>query len=227
MKTDSEIQRDVMDELKWEPFLQSNEIGVSVKNGVVTLSGTLDSLLKKSAAEKAAKRVSGVRAVAEDIEIRPSGLLAKNDTEIAQAVLNALKWHSAVKEERIKIKVEDGVVTLDGEVDWEFQRSSAVLQIENLIGVKRIVNNISIKANLPVKEIRQKISAAFHRSATIDSEKINLEVSGNKVTLKGKVRSWAEKNDAENAVWASPGVSRVENQLEIESDIYALRTASV
>lgn len=222
MKTDSEIQKDVMDELKWEPFLQSSEIGVAAKNGVVTLSGTVDTYLKKSQAEKAAKRVAGVKAVAEDIEVKYMGDFIKNDTEIAQAVLNALKWHSAVNEEKIKVKVEDGVVTLDGEVDWEFQRNSAVLQIENLIGVKRIVNNITIKTSLPVKEIKQKISSAFHRSATIDADKIRIETTGSKVTLKGKVRSWAEKKDAANAVWAAPGVTQIENLLEIDSEVFAL-----
>jgi osmotically-inducible protein OsmY len=222
MKTDSEIQNDVMDELKWEPFLQSSEIGVSVKSGVVTLSGTVNSYLKKSRAEKAAKRVAGVKAVAEDIEVKYTSDFIKNDTEIAEAVLNALKWHSAIQEEKIKVKVENGVVTLDGEVDWEFQRNSAVLQIENLIGVKRIINNIRIKTSLPLKELKQKISSAFHRSATLDSDKIRIETNGSKVTLNGKVRSWAEKNDAENAVWAAPGVTKVENLLEIESKVFAL-----
>lgn len=222
MKTDSEIQKDVMEELKWEPFLRSTEIGVAVKNGVVALSGTVDSYLKKATAERVAKHVAGVKAVAEDIQVKYPSDIMKNDTEIAQAVLNALKWHSAVNEEKIKVTVEDGVVTLDGEVDWEFQRRSAVLQIQNLLGVRRIVNNIEIKTTLPVKELKQKISAAFHRSATIDADKIQMETTGNKVVLRGHVRSWAEKNDAEKAVWAAPGVSKVENLLEIESGILAL-----
>ena len=221
MKTDIEIQKDVLDELKWEPYLSATEIGVAVKNGIVTLSGTVNSYLKKTRAEKAAKRVSGVKAVAEDIEVKYADSLLKNDTEIAETILNALKWHSAINEEKIKVKVEDGIVTLDGEVDWEFQRNSAVMQIENLIGVKRIVNNITIKSGIVPKELKQKVNSAFHRSATIDSEKINIEVTGSKVTLTGKVRSWAEKNDAENAVWAAQGVNKVENNLEIDMEVFA------
>ena len=221
MKTDIEIQKDVLDELKWEPYLNSTEIGVAVKNGIVTLSGTLNSYLKKTRAEKAAKRVVGVKAVAEDIEVKYSDSLLKNDTEIAEAILTALKWHSAINEEKIKVKVEDGVVTLDGEVDWEFQRNSAVMQIENLIGVKRIVNNVTIKTGILPKELKQKVNSAFHRSATIDAGKINVEVLGSKVVLTGKVRSWAEKNDAENAVWAAQGVSKVENNLEIDMEVFA------
>ena len=174
MKTDIEIQKDVLDELKWEPYLSATEIGVAVKNGIVTLSGTVNSYLKKTRAEKAAKRVSGVKAVAEDIEVKYADSLLKNDTEIAETILNALKWHSAINEEKIKVKVENGIVTLDGEVDWEFQRNSAVMQIENLIGVKRIVNNITIKSGIVPKELKQKVNSAFHRSATIDSEKINI-----------------------------------------------------
>lgn len=222
MKTDAEIQKDVMDELRWEPILHASEIGVSVRNGIVTLSGTVDGYLKKTVAEKAAKRIAGVKAVAEDIEVKYPHDLIKNDTEIAEAVVNALKWHSGVAEEKIKIKVEDGVVTLDGEVDWEYQRNSAVAQIEKLIGVRTIVNNIAIKITLPSRDLKQKISAAFHRSATIDANKISVETSGNKVTLKGMVRSWAEKDDAEKAVWAAGGVTKVENLLEIESEVLVI-----
>lgn len=222
MKTDSEIQKDVMDELKWEPFLNASEIGVSVKNGAVTLSGTVDTYLKKAMAEKAAKRVAGVKAVAEEIEVKFNDTLFKNDTQIAEAVLNALKWHSAINEEKIKVKVEDGVVTLDGEVDWEYQRSSAVSQIENLIGVKLIINNITVKVGIVPKEIKQKIANAFHRSATVDSEKISVEVIDHKVILKGMVRSWAERNDAEKAAWLAPGVNKIDNRLEIESEILAI-----
>jgi osmotically-inducible protein OsmY len=218
MKTDLEIQKDVLDELKWEPFLSASEIGVTVKNGIVTLSGSVDSYLKKTGAEKAAKRVSGVKAVAEDITVRYPGSLIKTDSEIAESIVNSLKWHSALNEEKIKIRVEDGIVTLDGEVNWEFQRNSAVTQIQNTIGVKRIINNITIKSSIVPKELKLKVSNAFHRSATLDAEKIDVEVQGSKVILKGKVRSWAEKNDAENAVWSANGIERVDNRLEIKTD---------
>lgn len=221
MKTDAEIQNDVMDELLWEPSLNAAEIGVAVKKGVVTLSGTLDSYLKKLAAEKAAKRVAGVKAVAEDIEVIYNGTFTRNDTQIAQAILENLKWNSALNEGKIKVKVENGIVTLDGEVDWDYQRTSAVNNISGMLGVKFINNNITIKSAPVSSDLKQKISAAFHRTATLDAEKIKLDISGNKVILRGTVRSWAEKNDAEKAVWAARGVSQIENNLVIETGVYA------
>lgn len=220
MKTDSEIQKNVMEELKWEPFLKASEIGVAVKNGIVTLSGTVDTYGKKVSAEKAAKRVAGVKAVAEDIEVKLSSGGKRNDTEIAEAVLNALKWHSAVQEDKIKIKVEDGWVTLEGNVEWEFQRSAARTSVEHLMGVVGISNNIKIVPSLSATEVKRKISSAFQRSATVDSEKINIAVDGSKVILTGKVRSYVEKRDAEKAAWLAPGVNRVENKLEIVSDVF-------
>jgi osmotically-inducible protein OsmY len=221
MKTDVEIQKDVMEELQWEPLLNATEIGVAVKNGVVTLSGSVDTYLKKREAEKAAQRVAGVKAVAEDIEVNISSAFRKTDAEIAGAVLSALKWHSSVQDEKIKVTVEDGWVTLEGEAEWEFQRSSARNAIENLMGVKGITNNIKIVSRAILKEIKQKITSAFHRSATIDADKINIDTAAGKVVLTGKVRSWAERRDAENAAWAAPGVTKVDNKLEIESEVFA------
>lgn len=148
MKTNLEIQNDIIKELRNEPFLNANEIGVTVKSGVVTLTGTVDSYLKKTTAENAAKRVSGVKAIAEEIEVKYEDSFLKNDTEIAEAVLHSLRWHSAVNEEKIKIKVEHGVVTLDGDVDMEFQRTLAIKQVESLLGVKKIINNIQVKTPL-------------------------------------------------------------------------------
>jgi VCBS repeat-containing protein len=196
MKSDLQIQQDVMEELKWEPFLNASDIGVSVKNGIVTLSGQVDSYAKKIAAEKSAKNVSGVKAIAEDIQIGVSLTHDKTDTEIAEAVLNALKWHTAVQEEKIKIKVEDGNVRLDGEVEWEYQRSNAKTAIENLSGVKSVINLITVKAKVLSADVTEKIIDAFHRSATIDAACIKPEITGNKVTLLGKVRSVSEKEDA-------------------------------
>lgn len=218
MKTDLEIKQDVIEELKWEPFLNASQIGVSVKEGVVTLSGSIDSYSKKIAAEKATKNVSGVKAVALDLEVNLPGSSIRNDTDIAEAVVNALKWHSAVRENKINVKVESGVVTLEGIVDWEFQKNSAKMMVENLMGVKGIVNTIQIKQKTSIEDIKQKVSAAFHRSATIDSSGIDIEIIDNKAILKGNVRSWAEKEDAENAVWSANGIERVDNRLEIKTD---------
>lgn len=221
MKTDIQIQKDVMEELMWEPFLNASEIGVSVKKGVVTLSGQVDSYSKKLSAEKVAKKVAGVKAVAEDIQVGISPDYRKTDTEIAEAVINAMKWHTMIPEEKIKVKVEDGDVKLEGEVEWEYQRSQAKTAIQNLTGVRSVINLITVKPKITATDIKQKISSAFQRSATIDAEKINTEIMGNKVILRGKVRSFAEKEDAEIAAWNSPGVSNVESKLEIEEPEYA------
>lgn len=215
MKTDMQIQKDVLEELKWEPLLNASEIGVAVKNGVATLSGQVDTYSKKLAAEKAARRVAGVKAVAEDIQVGISPLYRKTDTEIADAILNALKWHTAVQEEKIKIKVEEGHVKLEGEVEWEYQRTSAKAALEHIPGVRSVLNLIMVKPKVKATDIEQKISSAFHRSATIDADKITVEVIGSKIMLRGKVRSFAEKEDAEAAAWNAPGVTGVESKLEI------------
>jgi len=175
-------------------------------------------LFKKNTAEKAAKKVTGVKAIALDIEVNLPGNSVRNDTDIADAVVNALKWHSAVRENKINVKVESGVVTLEGTVDWEFQKNSAKMLVENLLGVIGIVKNISIKQKSIVTDIKQKISSAFHRSATIDASGIEIEITGTKAILKGNVRSWAEKEDAENAVWSATGIDKVDNRLEIKTE---------
>ncbi|HEY8658457.1 MAG TPA: BON domain-containing protein [Hanamia sp.] len=221
MKSDNQIQKDVMEELKWEPFLNAAEIGVSVKNGIVTLSGQVDSYSKKIASEKAAKKIAGVNAIAEDMQIGVSPLYKKSDTEIAAAVLNALKWHTDIQEDKLKVKVEDGNVTLEGDVDWEFERYNAKKAIENLLGVRSVINLISVKPKTTANDIEKKISSAFHRNATIDAERITAEVLGNTVILRGKVRSFVEKEDAENAAWAAPGILRIDNKLIIEEPEFA------
>jgi osmotically-inducible protein OsmY len=222
MKTNDELRNDVMDELKWDPQLREvyTQIGVSAKDGVITLSGMVDTYSKKLAAERAAQHVHGVKVVASDIEVRVEGFGKKTDTEIAEAVKNALRWNSAVNEDKIEIKVDNGWVYLDGYVDWEFQKTSAQNSVEDLLGVTGVINNIAIHSKaIDVKNIKDKISKAFQRNAMIDASNVTLETTGSRVTLHGKVRSWVEKEEAERIAWASPGVLTVDNQIEIEAEV--------
>lgn len=219
MKSDTDIQKAVLEQLRWEPILNAAQIGVAVRNGIVALSGWVDNYSKKIAAEHAAKKVAGVKAVAEDIQVGISPAFRKTDTEIAEGVLNALKWNISVPADKIQVKVEDGVVSLEGEVTWDYQRTAAKETIEHLMGVKAVHNFITLKPSItqvtPVN-IKQKIAAAFERSATIDAGKINVEFADGKVMLTGKVRSFAEQDDAVAAAWSAPGVTEVENRLELE-----------
>jgi osmotically-inducible protein OsmY len=219
MKTDLDIQQDVMAELLWEPGLRVAEIGASVKNGVVILSGIVDSYYKKVLAEKAAKKVAGVKAVAEEIEVRVPGSRKVSDLDIAEAVINSLKWNSTVVEEAINVKVEKGAVTLEGEAEWNFQKESAQKAVENLVGITSIINNIRVINKVSMEDLQEKIDEAFVRSATLDADKIRIDVNGDKVVLSGRVRSFAEKKDAERTVWASPGVMHVINNLEVDSQV--------
>lgn len=224
MKTDGMIQKDVIDELKWAPPLSgvSSQIGVSVKDGVVTLSGIVDSYSKKIAAEKAAQKIQGVKVVASDIVVKIGPYGVKTDSEIAEAIMNALKWHSLVEEDKVRIKVDNGWVTLEGEADWEYQRAAVKSSIEDLVGVVGISNNITLKSRaIDVKEIKDKISEAFHRSATIDSSNIRIATAGSKLTMSGTVRSWSDKEAAEAIAWSSPGVLTVENNIDIDNEVLA------
>ena len=216
MKTDAQIQKDVMAQLHWEPVLNAAEIGVAVKDGIVTLSGIVDTYTKKLAAERAAKGIAGVRAVAEDIQVGVSPYFRRTDTEIAEAVLNALKWHTSVNESKIKVKVDEGVVTLEGEVDWDYQRKAARTAIENLNGIRTIYNFISVKPVASPGDIKKKISDSFHRMASVDSEKLSVDIVGGKAILRGRVHSIKEKEDAADVAWSAPGIINVDNQLEVD-----------
>lgn len=219
MKTNEELQKDVMEEIKWDPQLSSmaTQIGVTAKDGVVTLSGNVDTFTQKLAVEKAAQRVSGVKVVAVDIEVAIKGIHERTDTEIAEAVKNALTWHSAVNEGLIDIKVDNGWIYLDGTAEWDYQKKAAETVVRDLIGVRGVTNRIAVRSQTAEpREIKRKIAAAFHRSASMDSKNVEVEVYQNKVTLTGKVRTWAERTDAERVAWSIPGVTIVENKIEVD-----------
>jgi osmotically-inducible protein OsmY len=216
MKTNEDLQKDVQNAIKWEPFLNAAEIGVTAKDGVITLTGTVNSYAKKKEAENAAKSVAGVKAVAESIEIKFGNLGKKSDTDIAHEVLNAWKWNWEVPEEKIKVKVEDGLVTLEGEVQWNYQKEAARKAVANLMGVTGVYNNITIKSETRDAVEKADIENALTRSWSIDDEDIEVEVKGNYVTLTGTVDSIYQKDEAERIAWNAPGVFCVENDLLVD-----------
>lgn len=216
MRTDVEIKDDVLDELAWQPGIDETQIGVIVEDGVVTLSGVVDSYSKKLAAEKAVKRVTGVRAIAEDIDVKYGISYKKTDKEIAKAAAKALEWDASVPDEDIKVKVEDGWVILSGEVTWDYQKKAAKKAVGNLLGVKKVSNNITLKKSIKPFEVKDRIKKAFERMADIDAEGVEIETSGHTVTLKGKVSSLQEKENAEEAAYKAPDVYDVINKLKVQ-----------
>jgi len=214
-RTDTQIQSDLLAELKWEPRLNPNEIGVIVKDGVVTLTGWVDSYTKRWAAEDAAHRVRGVKAVANDIEVRLTSTDERTDQDIAKAAARALEWDAFVPLEKLDVTVSKGWVTLKGEVEWNYQRQDAERVVRRLQGVKGVSNLITVRPRTTPAELKNKIEQALVRSAELDAKNITVEVDGSKVILKGTVRSWAEKQEAERQAWAAPGVVSVDNRITI------------
>lgn len=219
MRTDTELQHAVMEELTWEPSVDAAEIGVSAESGIVTLSGTVKSLPQKWAAEKAAQRVFGVKAVTDEIIVKLPGDSEVSDTEIARSVVNALDWNASVPRGRVQVVVAHGWVTLEGTVQFHYERVAADYAVRGLRGVKGVTNTISVKPpQTSPKDIKYRIEQAFERAADLDAEMISVETKNGKVILRGTVDSWAERERAELAAWAAPGVSRVENEILVTSD---------
>ena len=216
MTSERELQRRVLDELEWEPAVKAGQIGVAVTDGVVTLTGNVESYIEKVAAERAAKRVGGVRVVANDLEVRPPVPLQRNDTEIGRAVSETLEWDVRIPHDKIKARVADGAVTLEGAVPLQYQRAAAESAIRRLSGVKAVYNMIGIQPTVAPAEVKSRIEAAFRRSAEIDAGNIQVDVTDSKVLLRGNVRSWTERGEAERAAWSAPGVRSVEDELKVK-----------
>jgi osmotically-inducible protein OsmY len=215
MRSDSEIERDVKEELQWDPDLDATDIAVSVKQGVVTLAGFVKSYTDKYEAEAAAKRVAGVSAVANDLEVRMPSVDERPDPDIARDAVAAIKSQLPISSEHIKIVVKNGWVNLEGQVEWQYQRQTAENAVRRIKGVKGVSNLIQLKPRARPDEIKRKIKEAFERNAEVDANRIMVETNGGEVVLKGTVRSWVEREEAERVAWSAPGVTKVEDRIVV------------
>jgi len=215
MKTDTELQQDVIAELAWEPSVHAEQIGVEVKDGVVTLAGHVGSFVEKWEAERAAERVSGVKALAVEMDVTLPGSSKRNDVDIARSARNVLEWSTYRPQHEIKVVVEAGWITLTGEVDWEYQRQAASNSIRGLIGVTGVSDQIVIKPKATVLPIKSDIEAALKRRIHSDAKHISVGVKGADVTLNGTVHSWSERDSARNSAWSTPGVRSVADNLTV------------
>jgi len=212
---DEQIQREVLAELAWEPRIRPNEIGVVVKDGVVALTGWVDSYTKRGAAEEAAHRVRGVKAVANEIEVRLPGAAERTDADIAAAAIQALRSDVFVPADKVDVTVSKSFVTLRGTVDWQFQKEDAEKAVRRLPGVKGVLNGITVKPPMTPSDLKKKIEEALVRSAHTDAARITVEVHGSKVILRGILRSWAQRQEAERTAWSAPGITEVDNRITV------------
>ena len=213
--TDRELQRHVEDALGWEPSVDAADIGVSVDNGIVTLRGDVTSYTAKAAAERVALGVYAVKAVANDLNVRLPGESQRTDSDIAQAVVNALQWNTVLPANRISVAVSSGWITLKGTLDWNYQKQAAGRAVRDLTGVRGVTNSIVVQPSVKTTEVQEKIETAFKRSAEIDARRILVTAEHSKIILSGNVRSWAERQEAARAAWAAPGVTQVDDRLSI------------
>ena len=215
-KTDTELQKDVMSELKYDPSVKVSDIGVLAKDGTVTLNGYATSYNEKWEAVHATKRVAGVKAIADDIEIQLPASYHRTDTDIAAAAINQIEWSTTIPNGTVQATVRDGWITLDGQVEWWYQKNAAGSLVKQMAGVKGVTNSISISPKVTKKAVETDIKSAFKRSAMLDAQHIRVETSGNNVTLHGQVRNYSEYDEAERVAWSEPGVSTVDNRLEVD-----------
>jgi osmotically-inducible protein OsmY len=214
-RSDSEIERDVKEELQWSPDLDASDIAVSVKDGVVALAGFAKSYTEKYEAEEAVKRVAGVVGVANDLEVRLPSVDERPDPDIARDAVAAIKAQLPISSENIKVIVKNGWVTLEGELEWQYQRQTAEKAVRRIKGVKGVSNTVVLKPRVEPIEVKRKIEGALQRSAEIDANRITVETNGGEVVLRGTVRSWIEREEAERAAWSAPGVTRVIDEIVV------------